>query len=886
MFLEISNSEMNDKVLLGNVYKPPKHNNNNDNITAFIQDIKPLLYDLCQSYPQSIIAGDFNINLLEINARPAFSDFFDLMSEVSLYPQISLPTRIGKTSCTLIDNIFCSLGCNVDGVDSGIIVSELSDHFPCFVSVRVNKKPTTTPRKYVKIQVNTPQAINNFISDLENSNIYNHLNHGLLSDPNQNYDKLHNKIAFLKEKHFPCKTVKFNKHKHKINDWISNGIIKSIKRRDSMYLELKKLNINSSEYAYKKHNLATFNVILKKTIRQAKVEYYNRIFSLYKNDVKKTWGIISELLCKSNYKSSTVLKLVKEGKIINDPVAIANEFNSFFVEIGPSLSKNVSSPSDKSYRSFLKRQITSSFHFSSVSPTDCMKLINSLNTKNSSGSDGISVKLFKKIAPILVHSLTLIINQSLFTGIYPEKLKLAKVLPLFKKDDQSSVNNYRPISLLPAFSKLFEKVAHQQLLQYFNDNGLFYSGQYGFRDSHSTELAALETSDRINSILDNGDQAVSIFMDLSKAFDTLDHGILLNKLKHYGIQNNSLKWFSSYLGNRQQYVTVNGHVSSTLPIVTGVPQGSILGPLLFIIYMNDIYLSSNTFNFILYADDTNLLTSLRDLSNDDINSGLKDVSDWLALNKLSLNINKTNYLIFHRPRARNTVLNLQINGINLERVKNFNFLGININEHLSWKHHCDTLANKLSKTIGVLNKLKNTLPFFIMRTLYYSLFQSHLNYGLLVRGFDLHRLSKIQKKIVRIINCSKYNAHTEPLFKQSRILKIEDLIKLNSLKFYHKYIQNKLPSYFVSYQLTAQRYLHNHDTRHGNHIRNNITRTHFAQKCLRNYLPSAINWMTEALHSRIRTHSIQNFSLHVKMFMFDKYSTECVISNCYICNRT
>ena len=260
-----------------------------------------------------------------------------------------------------------------------------------------------------------------------------------------------------------------------------------------------------------------------------------------------------------------------------------------------------------------------------------IQLINKLPSKSSSGDDGISTTLIKKIKNEISKSLTLIINQCIQKGIFPHKLKLAKVIPIFKSGDETLFNNYRPISILPSLSKIFERVIFNQIHDYFNTHNLYYSNQYGFRKDHSTELAALEIIDRITQHLDKGATPINIYLDLSKAFDTLDHNILLHKLKHYGIQDNALDLFRSYLTERQQYVDFNGTKSNREYITTGVPQGSILGPILFIIYINDIAKSSKQFNFITYADDTTLCCTLNQNVNN-INKELKNVTEWLKIN--------------------------------------------------------------------------------------------------------------------------------------------------------------------------------------------------------------------------------------------------------------
>ena len=238
------------------------------------------------------------------------------------------------------------------------------------------------------------------------------------------------------------------------------------------------------------------------------------------------------------------------GSVIKDKKEICNKFNDFFANIGSKLATQIKPVSNKTYDTFLKRRVLMSFSFTLVNENDVVKHLASLRTKNSAGVDGISVKLLKKLSPALINPLTLLINQSLVTGIFPNKLKIAKVLPLFKKDDYAIMDNYRPISLLTSISELFEKVVFTQLYDYFRNNDLFYDSQYGFLKNHSTEYAAMELTDKILKDIDDKNISLAVFMDLSKAFDTLDHDILTKKLAHYGIHGTALQWFTSYLTDR------------------------------------------------------------------------------------------------------------------------------------------------------------------------------------------------------------------------------------------------------------------------------------------------------------------------------------------------
>ena len=396
----------------------------------------------------------------------------------------------------------------------------------------------------------------------------------------------------------------------------------------------------------------------------------------------------------------------------------------------------------------------------------------------------------------------------------------------------------------------------------------------------------LELIDRITQQLDKCTTPINVYLDLSKAFDTLDHNILLHKLKYYGIEGTALRLFESYLNERQQYVDFDGTPSNYNRILTGVPQGSILGPLLFIIYINDIAQSSKHFNFIIYADDTTLCSTLKvNTDATQLNMELNNVSRWLNLNKLSLNVKKTKAMAFHMPQKKIIHPNIQINGSNIEFVDNFVFLGITINNKLNWNSHINKVTNKISKTVGILNKLRSFLPSGVLQTIYNTLILPHMTYGILAWGRHTNTIHKIQKRAIRIIAASKYNAHTEPLFKQINLLKACDNCKLQELKFYHKLINRQLPKYFERFVYQTNLDLHNYNTRRGHRLHIPRINHAFAQLNIRHSVIQTVNSIPDNVSEKIRTHSLKGFSTYAKNYFISKYETTCEIANCYVCQQ-
>ena len=305
-----------------------------------------------------------------------------------------------------------------------------------------------------------------------------------------------------------------------------------------------------------------------------KKTYFHNTFALYKHDMKKTWAVISETLNKNKKRKDEPLTFKCNGRDLSDDIEIANEFNRFFANIGENLASNMEQFDNHklSYKTYLQTPHAQNCRFDLIDENATIKAIDYIDNKPSSGHDGISNVLLKYVKLEISKPLTLIINQMITTGIFPESLKIAKIIPIYKKGEPTDLSNYRPISLLPTISKIFERIIHIQLQEYFNSNNLLAEQQYGFRPNHSTEYAAVKLVDHISNTMDGHKIPGTIFIDLSKAFDTLSYDILLYKLKFYGISGLEHKLIASYLSNRKQYVMFNNKTSEFTEIHTGVPQ--------------------------------------------------------------------------------------------------------------------------------------------------------------------------------------------------------------------------------------------------------------------------------------------------------------------------
>lgn len=795
LFIEITQNKSKN-IIIGNMYRSPCRE---CKPTLFIDKLEQKL-DLLTRHKnkQIVLVSDSNIDLLKYKHHEPTNKLVNLLTEHGFSPTISRPTRITTHSATLIDHIFVNNCAAV--TKSGIVTIDISDHLAPFVSILIDsqKRQAFENDSFTWRQIND-ENLENFrlkILSTDWSSVEN------ADSADEKYGIFESKYREIYEHCFPARVSKNRKRKTD-QPWLLPWLQGACDRKNKLHKKFVKKPSIENETQYKK--LKNFCA---KHVKKAKYAYYSNYFRRYADDGRKQWQMINQILNRKPKSKPKITKLAHDDTVVTSPKDVANCFNNFFCNVAQRLKDGAQShlgPGDRSRppESYLN---TSQRNLISMAYTECTlveieKYISSLKNKATSDLAIQPLKFVcKEIAPIIQH----LVSSSLVQGIFPDLLKCAKVIPLHKSGSRSLASNYRPISLLSCFSKIYERAMHKRLTEFLNQNKLLFESQYGFRAMHSCEHALLEAQYNLNMALDKKQIAALLLIDFSKAFDMVDHGILLNKLEHYGIRGHLLDWFRSYLIGRQQYVHVNNENSVKHGLKYCVPQGSILGPVLFILYINDLPNISNLANYIFFADDANIIItgfSTREIR-EKVESVLTEINSWVTANGLKLNLKKTKFMIFSNKHNISTSdINITFNGVSIERVESERFLGVILDSDLSWKSHISGIAAKVSRNAGILFKLKGLVPEKVLKLVYNSLIQSHLNYCSNIWGLgsksSIEKIFRAQKKAIRTVenkfnNCF-YNketgelpCHTKEIFSRNKLLTVHNLIAKNCLVAMHK----------------------------------------------------------------------------------------------------
>lgn len=801
------------KLAVWAVYRPP-----NTDIKTFYQIFENIL---CK-YPKCILIGDINIDILKKTKE--VKNYKDIIKQNYLAIKNKDITRRHDRGGTLIDHVITQkdMECQITTRDSAI-----SDHRLLIVNIKTNKKNDNETRsKKIKI-TNYSLFKESVLTSISTTQI-------------NNFDDLIKLVAESKRTSTTMKTIK-----QKGKAWSDPLTHKAIRKRDKYY---KLMKINPTVDYYKKK----FKLLKNRTnnyIRQKKKKYISKKLNEAGTSNRKTWNVINNILSPNknkNKKNNIIEKINIDGKIYHTAKDKAKVLNKYFTQIAKTLRKKTKK-AKRNIHNFNEVTNDKSIFMRQCTAKELKEIINKLPNKSSSGPDGLTARDIREIFCVIEKLLLEQINKSLKNGIFPKCCKISKVIPIHKKGKKDDPSNYRPISITSIFAKIFEKIIKNRLTEFFKIS----DSQYGFQNMSSTLGATADLMEHIIKKMEQKDHVITIFVDLQKAFDTINIKILLNKLRKMGIVGNAYKLLKSFLTGRKQYVQLHDHVSKELPIKSGVPQGTVLGPFLYLIYVESLANIGLECKYWMFADDTALVFNNKneDELYQNINKDLGKFLDWLHINHLIINSQKTVFMEFKRKnKPTSPDKKILIDKVQIKNVKSYNYLGLTIDDKLTWDDHTDAIVRKLSGLIAALRKLSPYMNDKCRKMIYYSYIVSVLTYTMPIWSntsqHNLNRLQRLQNKAIKSIYNLDNHTPTETLFKKFPYMNILKLKYFECCKFLFK-IQNKLIKSKINLRKRAE--IHGRNLRNANTFSNNMLRTNkgkqspvYSSTVLFNELPQTI----------------------------------------------